>query len=120
MIQPPDDDPKLTKLTDFLQQHRPPVPPPNPDLEDRILAAVSQTQPERSPPRRWVLPRWYVPGAIAASLLVAIAGYQLLQPTNSMIAEQQAIESFIEASWQGALNDSSEDDIFPPTDSDTN
>jgi hypothetical protein len=116
MIQPPDD----PKLTHFLQQHRPPVPPPAPNLEDRILAAVSQTQPERSPLRLRVMPNWAVPGAIAASVLVAIAGYRLLQPANPTIAEQQAIESFIEASWQGALNDSSEDDIFPSTDSDTN
>lgn len=96
-----------TRLTQFLQQHRPTVPPASAHLEDRIMAtlldtpaAIAATPPRRQPAYRRLL--WVVPSTIAAGL-VAIVGYQTIWPTHPSEAELAELETFIESTWQGTL-----------------
>jgi hypothetical protein len=106
--QKPGDDSKFDPLAlqKFLQQHRSPAPPPAPDLEDRILAALTpQSHPRR---RSW---RWQVAGAIAASAIAGLIGYQVWQPYPTA-TEFAALESFMEASWNDSVAGAAEEDLL--------
>jgi len=116
-LQPEED----RSLTDFLKQHRPPVPPAAADLEDRLMAAVMDTPvqvptAQRQQSYRRVL--WLVPSAIAAGL-VAIVGYQTLVPPQPTEAELAELETFIESTWQGTLAEqptTETEEIYPLVD----
>lgn len=99
----PDDDPQLTN---FLQQHRPSVPPTPTDLEDRLMVRIMDTPLTTSSlpskPFLWPRSRWLLPTAIAAGL-VAIVTYQRFlvpQPSEAELAE---LETFIESTWEGTI-----------------
>lgn len=109
----PEDD---RSLTQFLQQHRPAVPPASAELEDRLMAEVAATPQDaqavqcpaardpdfavgRSRVGRW---RWVAPSAIAAGL-VAIAGYQAWWAPRAAEAQLAELETFIETTWHGTL-----------------
>lgn len=106
----PEDDPRLSA---FLKAHRPPIPPADPALEERLLAAIATTPQEIATIDPSPGPRsrggrrnpWLLPGAIAAGLVVAIVGYHTrpqVQPTASApsAAELAELENFIENTWQ--------------------
>jgi hypothetical protein len=113
----PGDDVPLTK---FLQQNRPVVPSAHPDLEDRIVAVIeAATQQDLGVSGPQVIPlrrthrlsrgtrQWIglMSGAIAAGLVVAIAGYHILlrpQPNEVELAE---LETFIEHTWISSVAD---------------
>ncbi len=111
MSRPPADD---RPLADFLQQHRPPVPPAHPDLEDRLLAAVLDTPPgvpgsvRRPMVQRRVL--WVFPAAIAAGL-VALVSYPTLFPPQPSEAQLAELETFIESTWQGTVAEQPDTDM---------
>lgn len=92
MIQPPDDD---RDLTHFLHRYRPNPPPAHPELEDQILNAL---------PRRTRRSRWIIPSTIAASLVSAIATYQILQPRSSEFVDTAAIETYMESNWSNTMH----------------
>ena len=107
--QPIDDQPLVT----FLRQHRPAPPPPAPDLEERILAAVANEPAHVRQYRHRRL--WIVPPAIAAGVLIARAGHRLLTPPTPSPAEIANLEAFFVNSWDGTLSDSSAaDTAFEP------
>lgn len=88
------------RLIEFLRANRPEIPPPAVDLEARVMLGIPQLKAPPSAPRRrlWVIPM----GAVAATILGAIASYTLLkspQPTNV-----ETLEAFLEQSWQGVLS----------------
>ena len=127
MNQLPDD----PKLTNFLQQYRPPTPPAAPDLEDRVLQLIAATEPDTTSPipthRAGVVhllrrshPQWLVSAGIAASLIVGFGGYRWLMPSQPNAADMASLEAFIEASWQNTVNNNSEGEMFPISDSTTN
>ncbi|WP_448561234.1 hypothetical protein [Trichothermofontia sp.] len=115
------------KLVQFLRQHRPPVPPAAPNLEDRIMAALETTtweQPSLSPPLAirsrsspWYLQarRWWVAGmALTVGVFAAWMGQRAWltaqTPSPTEIAE---MEQFMEQSWQGVVA-SSTTDVYSP------
>lgn len=115
MSRPPADD---RPLTDFLQQHRPSVPPASPDLEDRLMTAVLDTPPVvpvpvRRPVARRVL--WVFPAAIAAGL-VALVSYPTLFPPQPSEAQLAELETFIESTWQDTVAeqpDTDAEELYP-------
>lgn len=101
----PEDDPRLSV---FLKQHRPDIPPASPDLEAQIMAAIATTpqqlatvEPPLLPRSRWTRSkRWVVPSAIAAGLLVSLMSYRSLTPAPTLSeAELAELETFIETTW---------------------
>jgi len=105
----PNDDPALVE---FLRHHHPSVPPADPHLEDRILAAVEECGVGSiAPPpvqRRRYRP-WMMSGAIAAGLVATVVGYQSLQPKQPNEADLVQLEAFIEANWQSATVEETND-----------
>uniref|UniRef100_A0ACD5GZA7 Uncharacterized protein n=1 Tax=Desertifilum tharense IPPAS B-1220 TaxID=1781255 RepID=A0ACD5GZA7_9CYAN len=61
-------------VVEFLRQYRPPVPPAQPELEDRVMEAIPRFH--RRPKR----PLWLVSGTLAAGFLAAIATHSILSP----------------------------------------
>ncbi|OLP17671.1 hypothetical protein BST81_15235 [Leptolyngbya sp. 'hensonii'] len=135
MTQLPENDQRLTA---FLRQHRPDVPPGAPDLEDRIMAALEAPphrsgtvalleRPPKGPrsvqrPRPLTRPAWWlVPPAIAASLLVALITYRTTPPPQPNSEDLTQLEAFLEKNWNGAVyDDTSTMEFFPPEDSQNN
>lgn len=118
----PDDSAPDQALSDFLRQHRSVVPPAPNDLEDRLLAQV-EALPHRHPGRfQPPLGRraWVVPSALAASLIAGFVGYRAVQLRQPSPTEIASLETFIETNWQNTVNDSSENDWLPTSDTDTN
>lgn len=106
-VRPPEDDDR--DLVSFMRQRRSQPPAAAPDLEDRIMAAIAQS--ENSNQRRST--RWYrspwLPTAIAASLVAGVVSYRTLNPAKPSPADLATLESFIETSWDGSLSDDSDD-----------
>jgi len=113
---PNDDDPALKE---FLQRHRLPVPPPSPDLEDRIMATIAATptvvQPHQGQLILWKR-RTVTTGAIAASLIVGLIGYHLWLPRTPSPAEVENLEAFLESNWHSAVLDEPDSEVLVPTD----
>jgi len=113
---PHDDDPALKE---FLQQHRPPVPPPSPGLEDRLLEAIATAPTTIQPDRGKVIPwrrRTVVPRAIAASLIAGLIGYHLWLPQTPNPAETENLEAFLEANWQNTVASEPDSELFTTQD----
>ena len=87
------------RLVNFLHQHCPPVPPAAADLEDRVMQAVESLHPQPTRPKLWL-----VPGTLAASLLIAVAGYRLLTPATVNSVQLSHLEAFLENNWNGLVN----------------
>lgn len=105
------------ELVDFLKQHNPQPPATPPELEDQILAALSTSSPPQSlQTARSSRPRYsrlWIPSAIAASLIAGLIGYRTLVPPRSSTPELVTLEAFIEDNWGSAVNDNSENELFP-------
>lgn len=102
------------RLVMFLQEHRPSPPLAPFDAEERLLQALDRLPTPNHPDRAIepavaevielpVRPRWQfwaIPGAIAASVLLAWGGYRVSAP---QIAERRAteLEEFLVRSWDG-------------------
>ncbi len=102
MNQPPE---KPDCLVNFLRQHRPDIPPASPQLEEQIIASIAG---DRSRARRYS-PRilWLVIPSIAASLSFAFLGMKtwIFSPSPSPAMDLVQIESFMEYTWNGLLQD---------------
>jgi hypothetical protein len=61
--------------------------------------------------RHWRRVRWLVPSALAASLCIAWAGYQWIIPPRPSLAELTKLESFLEANWQGVVEEESSEEL---------
>lgn len=108
MTKLPNDD---QRLVDFLRQHRADPTPPAPDLEEQLMQAIASNpasgtakvsyirQADKHRHRRW----WVAPPAIAAGLLIAIAGSRLHQSPKPQV-ELASLEAFMENSWDGVVN----------------
>lgn len=99
MTLPSDDD----RLVEFLRRHRPIPPTAEPNLENRIMAAIEPPAtavqlPQRERPRR---PLWPLP-ALAASLLLAWVSFAHLRPFRSQEEEFAEVETFLTETWYGA------------------
>lgn len=117
MTQFPEDDQALIR---FLKQNQPQAPPASAELETQIMQAVAQEQMTatlRQP--FWTRPR-IIWGAIAASLITGWVSYRILLPPTPSAAELASLETFLEASWRGTVNDNPEEDVLPVNDTDTN
>ncbi len=99
-------DPAEPTLVQFLRHHRPLPPMADPGLEERVMAQLpdwSHTSAP-APQRNLQVRRWWMVGAIASGLAVAMGGYtavRLAQPQPTL-AE---LEGFIETSWQESVSD---------------
>lgn len=102
------------RLVEFLHQYRPDVPPASPDLEQKIICAVT-TSPQKSHKQR----SWLVPSAVAAGLLIAWTGYRSLMPANFSTA-QASLDAFLESNWDGILGGSADAQTFPVSNNSTN
>ena len=109
------------KLVNFLKQYRPNVPEAAPDFEQELLAAIdrndaaaielnSRGEPQftRSSKRSGIVgfPKWALPSAIAAGMLVFWSGYRVLVPAQFHADEAAHLEVFLVNNWEGVLNDS--------------
>lgn len=91
----PTNRPEDRPLTDFLRQHRPLPPPPDPQLEMRLFAEIRATQAlERTQSGRWK--RTAI--AAIALLLGGLTARQLWVPSPRP-AELAELASFVEQSW---------------------
>jgi hypothetical protein len=111
MTHPHDDE----ALKQFLRQHRSPIPPASPDLEARIMQAVGQSTTAQTKCQRTSSNRrlWLVPSTIAASLLVALASFQLVSLRRETNANQIAnMETFLENNWL-IFPENAEAELFP-------
>jgi len=106
MTQFPNDD---HDLVSFLCQHRSPVPPPAPDLEQQML---QQVQALAVKPQSHRLQMWLVPPVMAASLIAAVVSYRALVPPKPSAAELAALETFIESNWQSTNSDHTRSYVF--------
>ncbi len=84
----------------FVRHHRPTPPPPAPELEDRILAAIAQ-EGIPHPKRRWGLP------ALAAAMLVVLGGggWWLLRSPTPQLAQGNEETFLIEVWYDTAYGD---------------
>ncbi|MEB3336475.1 MAG: hypothetical protein VKJ46_03365 [Leptolyngbyaceae bacterium] len=115
----------------FLQNHRPSVPSPALTLEDTIMQSIqsplsqpkagevrimeSSPTPKSSRTAHWFANRqrlWMAPSAIAASFLVAWAGYRAMTPVIPSDAQLASLESFLESSWDNSLTPPENDSFF--------
>ncbi|MCD8488822.1 MAG: hypothetical protein LRZ84_19300 [Desertifilum sp.] len=81
-------------VVEFLRQYRPPVPPAQPELEDRVMEAIPRFH--RRPKR----PLWLVSGTLAAGFLAAIATHSILSPRGGLSeAEVAQLEAYVERHW---------------------
>ncbi len=103
---PPDND---RELVNFLQQHRPQPPAAAPDLEERIMGAIEQPGQCQVRRQRWYRSPW-LPTAIAASLIAGVLGYRTIAPSRPTPAQLEALEVFIETTWEASVNDDAEDE----------
>ncbi|MBN3926400.1 hypothetical protein [Nostoc sp. NMS4] len=110
MSQFPDDD---KNLVNFLRQHRPPVLPPSPDLEQQIL---QQVQTSTVKPQRRLTKLWLVPSVIAASLVAAVVSDRVVAPAKPNAAELANLEAFIDSNWQGTVSEHTESYVWHFTD----
>jgi hypothetical protein len=107
----PNDDERLVK---FLRQHRPSVPPAAPGLEDQIMQAVASSGSHYPVRRRlWVVP----PVAIAAGVLIAWVGHQVLTPPMATV-DPANLEAFLEDNWDGVVSETPEVIASEPNESD--
>ncbi|BAY22980.1 hypothetical protein NIES2100_27440 [Calothrix sp. NIES-2100] len=113
MTQFPHDD---QDLVNFLREHRPPVPPASPDLEQQILQQIpaSVVKPQRHLGRLWL-----VSPVVAASLVAAVVSYRVLVPPKPSAAELATLESFMESNWQSTKSDRADSYILHFTEVDT-
>jgi hypothetical protein len=107
------------KLVAFLQAHRPPVPAPSTDLEDRLMAAIAaaplpaalQVSPNasvRNPaPRKTLKLKSLVVMAAGAVLAGAVGIWvkQIWQPAPESALQMAQLEQFLETSWDVNLTD---------------
>lgn len=89
-------------LVVFLRRYRPVPPSETADLEDAIITAIEQEQPnsltqnsDRLGPKRWALP------ALAASLLLAWGSWSLLRGPVTSLAGPTTVETFLAETWYG-------------------
>ena len=113
MTQFPHDD---QDLVNFLREHRPPVPPAAPDLEQKIL---QQMQASVVKPQRHRVRLWLVSPLVAASLVAAVVSYRVLVPAKPSAVELATLESFIESNWQSTNSDRADSYIWHFTEVDT-
>ncbi len=92
------------KLIAFLKQYAPLPPPSAINLEERVMAQV--TQGERIPQRRRLRLSWLVPSLIAAGLFLLWGEQQHLQPTPPLATTPDELEAFFIESWSGVSEDS--------------
>ncbi len=111
----PDSAPQDLALLHFLQQYRTTPPPPASELEDRIMTLIEQDAVLR--PARggsgvywtqvcdWIRQFW-IPSLMVASLAVVGTGYYALRPDPTLTtAELEELESFLESTWLGVVED---------------
>ncbi len=114
MTQQPKDD---QDFANFLRQHRPVPPPAQPDLEERLMSAIAQVEPDLKVSGKPLLngyrSLWLVPPAIAAGLLSYWAGERVLLPTKPSSAQLARLEVFMETSWDSVLRDRESEWVFP-------
>lgn len=94
-----DSDPDLQT---FLKTYRIPPPPPDPQLEDRILTAVlseAATQEIQRPTAPEWFSSWLMGLAVGAAALAALS-LQWFEPTyETAAAELVELELFLETTW---------------------
>jgi hypothetical protein len=98
----PDED---TQLTNFLRQHYAIAPPPQPELEDRLMSEIDLLQIEsrqRQPSRFWW--RYLVGVGIVATGIISGSIYQVLNPPAPSIAEIQQLNLYLEAHADGLVS----------------
>jgi hypothetical protein len=106
-------------LIAFLRQHQPSVPAAPIVLEDQIMQAIALPRQRVAPqqPTRWEhlwtqwRRSWAVPSAVAASVLMAWGGYRLTLPAQPSAAELAQLQTFMESSWDGAVDNGYEEVI---------
>jgi hypothetical protein len=106
------------KLVEFLRHYQPQPPPAGLELEEQILAGIGIASPSQSSkvvklPQRNRYRGWVASGAIAASLVAGILGYQHLKPASPNDQELAGIESFLEANWDSTVPDNSDNELLP-------
>lgn len=87
-------------LIKFLRQHQGVSPPPNPDLEVRIMEAIA-TCPRLSRQRRYL---WIVPSAIAVGSALTWVGYQFFIPVNAPLETAEVAEFWAE-NWNALADE---------------
>ncbi|MBL1176079.1 hypothetical protein [Pantanalinema sp. GBBB05] len=107
----PDDDPRLSE---FLRQYRPPLPPESPELEEELMAAIAATPHEMQMPKLRIMPRrsplWLIPPVVAAGLVGTVISARLFAPPSN--PEFANLETFIEDSYAPVSEQSTDDDLF--------
>jgi len=96
----PEDD---RTLTAFLKQHRPVAPAPAPTLEAQLMQTIV-TQRQLDQVAQMRLWRRVIPAAIAATALLAWAGYRVIVPPPLTSQQVSELESFMETAWTGSVN----------------
>ncbi len=106
-----DDEP----LVEFLRQNCPKIPPPAPNLEEQIMAAVERQSSSTEKTRQLLSNRsqrlWLVPpvlgklsAGIAAGLLMTWTGYRVLIPATNTV-DTPSLEAFVENNWDGIVGE---------------
>jgi hypothetical protein len=95
MTSSPNNSDQESSLIAFLKTYQTPAPPPCPDLEDRIMAALNP-QPRSA---RWL----WIPSLIG--LLAALSWSLIPRPGALTASEQAELESFLQSTWIGVTED---------------
>jgi hypothetical protein len=105
-----DDEP----LVEFLRQNSPDVPPPAPNLEEQIMAAIEQESSSTEKTRQlsnrsrrlWLVPPVLgkLSAGIAAGLLMTWTGYRVLIPATNTV-DTPSLEAFVENNWDGIVGE---------------
>jgi hypothetical protein len=109
------------KLVNFLKQYRPNVPEVTPDFEQKVLAAIETDRDSSKESNKFAiwrianvnktlkvstLPKWALPSAIVAGLLIFWSSYRAFYPAQFQADETDNLEVFLVNNWEGVLNDS--------------
>jgi hypothetical protein len=94
------------KLKQFLQNHRPSVPPPSPQLEARLLAQINRIDgfpQETSFFGRLSWP-WLTGGLLAIAVLLG-GGLHWRQTQMAREPDMEVLEAFLQETWVGTMEE---------------
>ncbi|MEG4283904.1 hypothetical protein QUB68_12310 [Microcoleus sp. A006_D1] len=119
------------KLVSFMKQYRPNLPEAAPDFEQKVLAAIDRNDATNlnylenlrsiastKKSKTVGFPKWAVPTAIAASLLVFGSGYRVLVTAQHQKDEAAHLEAFLVNNWEAVLKEPPAENLLErsPTD----
>ena len=94
---------QTNKLKQFIRTNQPPVPPPPPHLETRLLAQINLSSQGRG---IWFQPTWpWLTGSLVAIAVVVGGGIHWRQTQMAQTPDIEVLEAFLQETWAGTMEE---------------